>query len=1499
MYKLGTIIVNFGIKVITLIRIKKFLKIVAKLIAIFLLLLLILLMVLAIPTVQTNLGRYATKKINQEFGTHITIQKVGLQLNGDVELKNIFIEDYKQGPLISIKEINTSILNFRNLINGRLVFGDIDISDLLFNIKTYKGETDTNLDVFIAKFNEDNPQNERSEFLLSSSDVSIYDSTFRLIDENNENPIVLEFADLNINATGFLIDATDVSARINTLKFYDTRGLSVDNLVANFEYTLDHMAFNDLHLSTPGSNLKGNIRFDYKREDFEAFTDKVKLTANFNDSNVLLEELNTFYNEFGRNQTAKLNVELSGTLNDLTAKNLGITTTSGTRVFGDFNFKNLFNSAEGNFSLDGKFSNLSSNYYAFKQLLPNILGASIPSTFSKLGNFSIKGKSYITATDIVADININTALGGIDTKMDIKHFNDVDNANYKGNVVFTDFDIGTLVNNPDIKETTFNLDVEGKGFTVKNLYTNVHGKLDGLTYNNYNYKNIEVSGILGNNVFNGTIFANDKNFIFNFDGLADLSGEVKAFDFKADVAYANLHALNFIKKDSISIFKGNVAMSMKGSSIDDAVGTLSFKRTTYLNHFDEYFFDDFEIVSTYNNHIKTIEINSPDIIEGTVEGNFKFKDIGKLVENSVGSIYTNYVPYKIEGDQYVDFNFKIYNKIIEAFYHDLKLGKNTSLKGRVESDEKGFKLSFKSPQIKLFNYFVEGVQLSVDNSNPLFNTYVEVDSLASKYYNLSEFNLINVTHRDTLFIKSEFKGGKFNSDVFNLNMFYTINKDNKSVLGFRKSDLTFKNNTWYLNEEKNKLNKIVFDRTFSEFDISKLVMNHNSEVIELSGIVRDSTYKKLDLSFTDVDLLKITPRIDSLKLEGIINGKLNISQDNGLYRPTSNIDITNFKMNDFEMGLLNADITGNESLTKYDVNLVVENDGLKSLAANGFLDFNQSNINLDVTFNEFLLNPLNPLGEGIFTNIRGLVTGGAKVTGDLKRPDIDGRLFLDEAGLTIPYLNVDYSFDFDSEVTLDDQKFIFNDVVLTDSKYFSNATLNGSISHYNFSDWKLDVNLETSRFLVLNTDDSEEALYYGTAFASGMASIFGPADELVINFDGRTEQGTVFKVPLNDLETYGDNSYIHFISPEEKEARLKGEDYNRTEIKGLALNFDLIVTPEADIEIVIDRNSGSTIRGSGNGNLLFEINTNGKFNMWGDFMVSKGIYNFAYGGLIQKELTVEPGGNIRWDGDPMKAQIDLKAIYKTDANPSVLLDSPINRSIGVNVEIALTGQLEQPEPDFSFSFPNVESTIKSELDYRLETKESREFQALNLLSFGAFASEISLGQQAYGTIADRVNSLFNSLFENKDGKLKVGLNLQPGEQTPQYQSDDRLGLTLSTKISDRVLFNGKVGVPIGGVSETVIAGDAEIELLLNDDGTLSAKFFNRENSIRNFGEEIGYTQGVGLSYNVEFNTFKELLQIIFTGKNKTKKKKAEVSAENTENYLPEYINMKAVNEQEN
>jgi hypothetical protein len=403
---------------------------------------------------------------------------------------------------------------------------------------------------------------------------------------------------------------------------------------------------------------------------------------------------------------------------------------------------------------------------------------------------------------------------------------------------------------------------------------------------------------------------------------------------------------------------------------------------------------------------------------------------------------------------------------------------------------------------------------------------------------------------------------------------------------------------------------------------------------------------------------------------------------------------------------------------------------------------------------------------------------------------------------------------------------------------------------------------------VLNTTEQDESIYYGTAFVDGIIDIYGPTDQLFIEANVGTSQGTIFKIPLNDSEILSESSYVSFLSPEQKTIKTPDQNFEFDNVKGLEMEFNMDINDNAEIEIVIDKQTGSSIIGRGNGSMLAQINTKGKFQMFGDFIVLSGIYNFSFGRIIQKKFKVVKDGTMAWDGSPLSADINIKALYDgISVNPSTLLDNPINQSIPTEVQVHLTGKLEKPDLNFDIRFPGINSTLNSELSDRLRDKDRKDFQALSLLATGSFRSELTLdSQDAFGLVSDGVTSMLNDLFADDDNKLQLGIDLDLGETTPEYETDSRLGVTVSTKISDNVLINGKVGVPVGGVSETTVAGDFEVEILLNEDRTLSLKFFNKENSIQNFGEQIGYTQGLGLSYNIEFENVKELLEKIFTNK---------------------------------
>lgn len=1447
-----------------------------RLLLVFLLICVLGSIILSLPAVQTRFAKFATNSINEEYGTNINIDRLQFSLiSWDTSLKGIYIEDYEKDTLFYVDNLTTSILNVRNLVSSKLEFGDIDVDGLDFKLKTYKDSIGTNLEVFIDKLDDGKARKPGTPpFFFSSSNVEITNSTFRLIDENRETAEMLDFKRLNISAQDFQILGPEVSTGIKAMSFDSKRGLHVDKLSTDFKYTKQQMRFDSLTIQTPGSELKGKLTFNYDRKDFKEFLDKVKLEASFTESTVAFDEINLLYNQFGTGKKVLFSSDFNGVLNDLNAEKLFVQS-DNTGIRGDFNFKNLFSKKES-FVMNARMKNVTSSYYELRSLLPNILGK-LPTTFKKLGQFTVRGDALVTETSINAKVNLNSAVGSSYADLELTNINNIDDAQYKGFVSLIDFDLGSFAESKNLGKTNLDFNVEGKGFVKESLNTEVIGQIYAIDFNGYKYQNIKVSGVLKEQLFDGSLVVDDKNLKFNFKGLAEIGLDRNNFNFIANVDYADLKKLNFIN-DSISIFKGNVNMDITGNTLDNIVGDVKFTKTNFTNVNDTYYFEDFKVSSSFeNDSLRTIDINSKDIITGYLKGNFKVEELGKLVQNSLGSVYTNYRPFDISDGQTLAFNFKIYNKIVDVFFPEVRFDPNTFIRGNIVADEGDFKLNFKSPSISAFGTAADNIEVKVDNKNPLFNTYVSVGDLSTPYYDVKDFNLINTTLKDTLFFRTEFKGGSEYNDSYNLNFYHTFNNENKSVIGLKKSDISFKDNTWVLNKDGDSKNKVIINRTLDSISIEEIVMNNEAqEQIRLRGTLADSTSKDLQLQFKIVSLDKIAPVIDSLNLEGEVNGILNIFQKDGIYLPSSNLGIDDFSINGIRLGDMTMGIVGNKDLTDFVVNTQITDNGIEKLGVVGNI-INKGDLpkaQLLANFRDFDLEPFSPLGEGVIDHIRGLINGSVRINGDIDNPSINGLLTLNNAGIAVPYLNVDYSFANNSRVRLTDQTFYFEEIALSDVTENSTATIDGTIKHSYFKDWTLDLNVDTNndRLLILNTEFDEDELYFGTGFLNGTGRIYGPTKALTIKVDGETARGTSINIPLSDVVSLGDYSFINFI--DKNSIKTIDEQRVLNDVEGLELEFDLAVTPDAEVKIVTDTKTGSTLKGTGEGLILMRINTRGKFNMFGDFVVVTGEYNYKYGGFIDKTFQVKTGGTINWQGDPLAAELRMQAVYNLNANPAPLLDNPnYSRSISTDVVIGLTGPLEKPNIDFEIEFPGTNSIVQSELEYRLQDPTVEEKNALFLLTQGSFVNDQSgINEQAItGTITQSVTSMLNQLISSDDDKFKFGVDYQQGntDRATAIETDSRLGVTVSTKISDRLLFNGKVGVPVGGATETIVAGDFEIQLLLNEEGSLSAKFFSRESEIQEYlGDRVGSTQGAGLSYEVDFNSFKELWSKIFKKKKK-------------------------------
>ncbi|MFY0629260.1 MAG: translocation/assembly module TamB [Flavobacteriaceae bacterium] len=1469
-----------------------------------------LIIIFSIPAVQTRIAKIVTDNINEDYGTDLVIKKVDLSLLGTVALKGVEIRDHHKDTLIFVDRIRTSLLNAKRILDNKVELKNTSFKGIHFHMKTYKDEDNDNLSIFVDKFEDDNPRDTTlvyTPFELSTSNIYLEDLTYTLIDENNKVP--LDFAAYGGGGTlqDFSIVGPNVSVKIRGLYFTDNRGVDITSLTTDFKYTKAQMQFYDTRIETPHSLLNAQLEFNYRRSNLSKFNELVTVDATFDKSYLSILDLKKLYNELNGNDVLHFTTNLHGSLNNFSAKDLKLYSDKGIKIDGDLNFINAV--SQEDFFLTADLNNVTADYYRLKDILPNLLGKTLPTEFKKLGKFHLSGFTKVTPNAIEATLDIDSEIGMIISDLEITDFADIDDATYSGDIEFIKFDLGRIFEDPLFGKFSFKGEIpQGKGFRVENINTTLIGDISEIEYNKYVYQDIHLNGTYKNNVFDGNFIAKDANLKMNFDGLADFSKDVSQFDFLADISYVDLKATNLYLRDSISELQGTINFNFKGNQIDNIVGFANFKNIKYKNQKEEYSFKQFLVFSKKENDIREILINSEDIVKGELTGKFAFKDLYPITLNALGSIYTNFTPYKVDAGQYLDFDFTVYNQIVEVFYPEISIAPNTKLKGEINADDSHLKLDFNSPKVTIYENVIDSLLLDIDNkSRSKFRPYVtelKAKKIETPYYSFSKVLLFNKTINDTLYFKSGFRGGELEREKFNLDFYYTINEDKKSVVGIEKSTFNFKEDNWVINEENNKAHKLTFDLNKDEYVFSPLELKSIKKNVRLKGVLkdqvvqgikfqgvlRDSTYKDLHAEFTNVYLESFLPPVDSLSLKGQLNGNIDFVQKDGLYDPKGELKVNDFHINDFKQGDLSLAVKGKNSYETYTVNFYIGTENAKSISVKeGTIDFSSTRptIDFDAVIKGFKLNAFSPLGEDVVSKLRGTATGDFKLKGFLRNPEMKGKLVLKDAGLQFPYLNVDYNFDGETSVRLGGlekgtfgRSFIFEDIALKDTKYDTKGVLNGDITHQNFDQWSLNLEIESDNLLVLDTEDSEEALYYGTGFIEGNAGIYGLTNSITIDVQAKTMPGTLFVIPIKDIASIDYYRLIRFRSKnktEDLEQKTAAES-----IEGVDLNIDLEVTKDAEAQVVIDEVNGSELKGRGTGNLNIEINTRGKFIMDGDFTIDQGVYNFKYGGVINKPFEILKGGTISWNGNPYEANLNVTAVYTTQANPAVLLENfNTSRKIPVNLVTKITGGLFNSTQEFDIQIPNSNSTIASELDFVLNDNDvnAKMQQFFSLLATGSFRNpnraNIDGGELLTGTTTNVIGAILSDIISSE--KFQFQLDYTSGDPSnPQDDllTDDQVGVSVRTKLTDRVIINGKVGVPVGAQTQSSVVGEVKVEVLLNESGSFRGVIFNRQNEIQYSAQEEGYTQGIGLSYQVNFNSLSDLLQKMGL-KKKGKKKKEE------------------------
>ena len=1425
-------------------------------------------LILALPSVQTAIAKRFTDKINADTGVNLKVDKLQVTLSGAIILKNFMALDEHHDTIFYGKRLQTYIRNPWTINKENSIkFGHTNIDGLKGKIIIYKGQKRSNLDIFIDKIDGEPTKKSTNDkaFGLYIQQLQLTNSAFKYLDYNSKDSTILNFSHLQADLSDFEQIADRVAFNLKHMQMLDYRGLQIDRLQTIFKYDDHSIDLKNLILQTPESDLEMSLHFISPNKGYADFNNKVKVEANINKATVSCDDLNKFSPVFNAKRKISLKTTVSGTLNHLLLHKLNVKTDHHIRLKGQLDLVNLLN--DNDFTVNSQLKQLSFSFNKLKNLIPKVLDEKLVRSLQVLGDIDMTGKLSYGTDNLNSDVEVLTDLGDLSINLKMNHLNDISKTSYQGHIVTDNFKINAFLKN-NIDNLSSNFKVKGQGLTLKSMNANFIGNISAVKYNDYTYHNIMVNGDFQRKLFSGQIDIADDNLEMAFNGLLDFSKPKRKLDFYAEVCRANLYNLNF-SKDEFSRFEGEINLKAEGTDIEDVVGKLEGHQIKIVNQYDTYLFDDFSLSSQFNDkQERQIVFHSTDIIDGYIRGKFKFKSVPVLLQNALGSVFANYKLKPVENRQYMYYKLQVRNKIVSFLSPGLKIAKNTLIKGKIDSKDNLLKLKLLSNKISYFDKDFKTLKVSIDNKNPLYNIFLKVDTINAGFYKFKNLRLLNTTINDTLYLKTKFEGGSQFDDRYDVAFYYTMDQLQNFIFGLQKSVLQFKGTPWQIHPDVN-LNRIVYKPAADSLKVDDVGIFHRQERIGISGIkYKDSLDFRVNLD--SINLTHITPQLKDFDFAGLINGKIHIAKYKKEILPSAFLTIKQFKLNKELLGDLNLKISalpGNHIF----MDLSILKEQMQALKLIGYLDLKKTKPKLNATLllNDFPVSPLQNLFKETFTNIRGKLSGKVQLAGNMDNLSYDGKLYLDIFGLKILALNTDYQFDNHTVVYLHDQTFELKDAKFFDTKYKSKGSISGVIKHHNFDRWYLDLNINTDNLLVLDTPPDPLEMFYGTVFTSGKARIYGYVDRLKIDAEMQTKPKTNFVITLSDVETIGDNDFVRIISKNAYKKEKQDKKKRRKIYEGLEMNFDLDITPDAQVEILLDQEFGSTLVAKGTGLVLMNVNTNGQFNIFGDFAVEDGIYNFKYAGVIDKKFVVEPGSYISWEGDPYNATLDIKAMYETFADPTVLLaDQGLTaKKMPVEAIIYLKDRLMKPTITFDLKLPKANAVLRSQVDYLLSDPDKKTLQVLSLLSFGDFINENDYnlskraGEGVVKTFTEKGLNILNGLMA-QDDKFQVNLNYTRGDENIERNivTDPQVGLSLVTQINKKVYINGKVAIPVGRYTKSSIVGDVELEVYLDEKGNLVFRVFNKQTELEYIGQQEGYTQGIGISYQVDFDTFADILR---------------------------------------
>ncbi len=1464
------------------------------------------------PQVQTFFAKKVIDGLSDKFDGKVNIEKIHFKPFNTLVLKNVSVVD--DAPVIE----GMDTLFHAEYIIARLSLKGLTEEEGIYIRRAYIADAYMNLAVRNKSVNltrifriprPEAPKPDPGLHVFTINRVNIHNMSFRMKNASDSLPPYsgtgidwsdLEVNSINLNARHLSLTGKVMSGILDFMSFEEKSGY-VCNAVSGFARVGNGKAeIRRLRLSDPWSELdipEYTMTYSWGR-DFEDFINKVSMYAEISPSTVDMKSLSYFAPGLsGVPLKTVLSGTVSGPVADLNFMNMDIRTETGACLGLDGRITGLPDIAGAHIDAD-----IAGMRFASDDIIAVAGNGRISDAVTEYASgmqFGMDGHFEGKLDDFSADMVFAADSGRISADVTVENLLSRRRpVGIDGHVSSENFDIGRVTGTSMVREcsmeTAFSASFAGKksgGLTaeIDSL------KVSRLHFNGYDYSGIAAAGKMKTGEFDGRIICSDPNLNFMLQGIFSLSPKTNnaLYKFYANIGYADLNALNIDKRD-ISKISLRTTANFNRIGAGDILGNIEVGDIILENSLGKHDIGTISVSSHSGDDLYRIIMES-EFADASFSGSGSFM---KFVRDLNDITFKRELPalFSDTTSVYTDDRYSF------AFHsHDSRDLMAFMMPGLYVADSTDFHLNIdgtglldagmKTSRIAYGENYVKNMQFAFDNREHSVSGELIGDTVRVSTVNLENSRLQFYVHDNFVGIGYNYEN---DGDLINRGELVTTTRLGRDENGKITGRMEFLPSRILLNSAEWSISPSAIDLVDNEIRIDNFRLTNEEQAVSLYGGLSQSRADTLNFQLERFDISVVNSLLDrDMSISGAATGRARIISSSSDRSFTDKgillgflCDSTSFAGT--SLGTLRLGSEWNDGYRRFDIVARNELGGMRTFDVTGSYTPSQQRLEMNATLDRFDISCVKPFAESVFSELKGHVSGEFGIAGpldDLKLSSRNARI--DDSVLKIAYTNVPYEAS--GAFSLDDEGVHFDDISIRD-RHGKTGSVTGGISLGGFRDIRFNTLITVNEMECIDLGEGDNPTLYGNISGSGNLRLTGRADALKMNIEATTTGNGQLHIPLSgsatastsDLLTFKEEEKVVYVDPYEEMIRKISRTAKTP--SDLTVNARITATPGLEAFIEVDKATGNVLRGRGSGVMDIEI-ANDNFNIYGDYTLNEGSYNFVVQGLAYRDFTIQDGSSVKFNGDIMQSTLDIDAVYRTKTSLSALIADTSSVATRRTVEcgISISDNISNPRLSFSIDIPDIDPTVKSRVESALSTEDKVQKQFLALIVFNNFLPDEQSGvvnnntSMLYSTVSELMYNQLNSIFQKLDIPLDLGLNYQANER-----GDDFFDVAVSTQLfNNRVVVNGNIGNRQynSGTSNSDVVGDLDIEIKLDRTGLFRLNIFSHSSDQYTNYLDNSQRNGVGIAYQQEFNTFKEFFRNLFSGR----KKRQAIAAEEAEN----------------